>query len=99
VQVSANGGRHPQWAQNGQELYYIEHTTRSMMVASFTATPGFTVRSRARLFDVSRYEWATNQRVYDVARDGRRFVFLKPTEGAARLVLIENWLEELRRRE
>ena len=37
---------------------------------------------------------------YDVSPDGRRFLMLKPDEasGAARIVMVQNWLEELKQR-
>jgi hypothetical protein len=38
---------------------------------------------------------------YDVSRDGQRFLMLKPAdqdEGARQIVVVQNWLEELKRR-
>jgi hypothetical protein len=38
---------------------------------------------------------------YDVSRDGQRFLMLKSAdqdEGARQIVVIQNWLEELKRR-
>jgi hypothetical protein len=35
---------------------------------------------------------------YDVAPDGRSFVMLRPVESNRQLVLVVNWIEELRQR-
>ena len=41
-------------------------------------------------------------RVYDVSRDGKRFLMIKedvsPNQPAIRIVVVQNWLEELKAR-
>ena len=45
----------------------------------------------------AQWVWHSN---YGVHPDGKRFVMIKPVEGqqSARLVVVLNWFEELRRR-
>jgi hypothetical protein len=96
--VSINGGSEPKWGHNGHELFYREPVSGALIAATCTTETDFSVQSRQRLFDASPYiaRWAP--RTYDVTKDDQRFVFMRPAAGGARLVLIENWLEELRER-
>ena len=50
------------------------------------------------------YNWTSASgfggRMYDVSRDGQRFLVLKPVESArpTTIVVVQNWLEELKQR-
>jgi hypothetical protein len=71
-----------------------------MMAIGFSAQPDFRVVSRTELFDASGYIGGIQERgSYDVALDDQRFAMMRtPSSGVARLILIENWVEELRQR-
>ncbi len=103
VQVSVEGGQEPVWAHNGRELFYRELPPGSLVVATYEAASEFTVTSREPLFDASPYAAQGNWRGYDVSRDDQRFVMMRTGLGGGgiaegRLILVENWLQELRER-
>ena len=87
--VSAAGGRRPVWAPDGTRIHFWEGTR--MMVAMLTRDPALRVVKRDALFD-GRYEMD-----YDVARDGTRFLMIQSEAVGVRLVVVPDWLTELRR--
>ena len=87
--VSAAGGRRPVWAPDGTRIHYWEGTR--MMVATLTRDPALRVVKRDALFD-GRYELD-----YDVSRDGTRFLMIQSEAVGVRLVVVPDWLTELRR--
>ena len=97
-QVSLDGGTEPVWSPDGRELFY--RNGPALLVAAVETTPDFRVRSRQLLFQRPYAEWVDHSN-YDVHPDGERFVMMKPVEeeaSSARLVVVLNWFEELRRR-
>ncbi len=97
-QVSTNGGTEAAWALDGRELFY--RNGDKMMRVAVTATSVFAHQPPQVLFEGS-YDTHVN-RNYDVARDGR-FLMVKdvtprdPASARQHLVLVQNWLEELKR--
>ncbi|MEK7402879.1 MAG: hypothetical protein AABZ80_11060, partial [Gemmatimonadota bacterium] len=97
VQVSVGGGTYPQWAADGNSLYYTNGTL--LLRAKVTTTPAFRVTSRDTVRDpfvvpsVSGFD-----RSYDVARDGQRVLMLSSNRDDFQLVVAPNWRTELRRR-
>jgi dipeptidyl aminopeptidase/acylaminoacyl peptidase len=95
-QVSVDGGTEPVWSRDGSELFY--RSGAALMVAAVETTPDFRVRSRQMLFE-GPYTHRRYHSNYDVHPDGEWFVMIKPAEEeSARLVVVLNWSEELRRR-
>jgi Tol biopolymer transport system component len=96
VQVSTTGGNEPAWSPDGRQLYY--RTGRRLMVAHVTAERGFSVLSRETLFD-RRYSvdnpWVSN---YDVGRGSAPFLMLKPDNPDLQVIVVANWIEELKAR-
>ncbi len=96
VRVSANGGVDPQWARDGNELYFVENLKRLMIVA---IRPGTTFDfSPPRLLFEAPYPIASlfpNQS-YDVARDGR-FVMIRPAPPVSPMpiTIVLNWASGL----
>ena len=96
--VSAGAAIEPAWASES-ELTYVSTESGSLMLA--TLEFGESVRvTRTALFDHSPYaRGIPSWRAYDVSRDGQRFIFtrsLSQTE-ARSLVVVLNWMEEVRR--
>jgi serine/threonine protein kinase len=98
-QVSANGGRVPQWRSDGQELYYVSFDWQ------FIAVPleygaGFEIGAPDTLF-TRRYLWNGNStlRPYQVSADGQRFLVVVPGDqsGVSDFVVVQNWATELKR--
>jgi Tol biopolymer transport system component len=99
-QVSSNGGHAPAWNHDGRELFYIAADNQLMAVA--VETKGAFVAGEARkLFDTSKYIINVGGRPYDAAPDGKRFVLSTnavPRGETNRIVVVENWFEELKTR-
>jgi Tol biopolymer transport system component len=100
-QVSASGGMWPLWARNGQELFYV--SMGALMRVPRTMGSTFEAGTPSKLFD-GPYIYGSLERAYDVSPDGRRFLMIRESGAvvdpapSARLIVIQHWLEELRRR-
>ena len=100
-QVSTNGGSSPHWSAKGNELFYLDGAT-DMQVATVTTKPTFGVVAKERLFSAIGYFVSPWAQAYDVTADGQRFLMLRvgSANGAVSgsLVLVENYVTELRQR-
>ena len=95
VRVSTGGGGAPLWSPEGRQLYY--RTGAAVMVANVTASPALAITRRDTLF-TGRFTTSPWHQNYDVTPDGKSFVMLRPVEEQQQLVMVLNWIEELRRR-
>jgi serine/threonine-protein kinase len=107
-QVSTGGGTRPLWARSGQEVFYLAPTGAVMRVA-VASNLAWTATTPTQLFAGRYYAGsvAILGRTYDVSADGRRFLMIKPgagigvsddaTTAPTNLVVVQNWLEELKR--
>jgi hypothetical protein len=92
------------WGPNGRELFFLAPNGAVMSVrveggATWSAgTPTTVIDGR-----YYRGPDTNIARTYDVSRDGKRFLMIKdvrdPKETSApvRIVVVQNWLEELKR--
>jgi serine/threonine-protein kinase len=100
--ISPSGGTRPVWARSGQELFYLDATNAVTAVAVRT-TPAFSAGAQTKLFD-GRYTPPGSGRTYDVSLDGQRFLMIKDTASGdqtstpASMVVVLNWVEELKSR-
>jgi Tol biopolymer transport system component len=102
-QVSTAGGTSPLWAQNGRELFYLDLANTLTAVPVQTSGAKFTAGNPASVLDTAYAEAPGNSRPFDVSPDGQRFLMIKEVAGdqdakPAGLVVVLNWLEELRQR-
>ena len=81
--ISNSGGQFPEWRGDGKELYYWSGT-HVVAVAILRTGGGVATGKPVELFPLAAP-------YYDVARDGRRFLLLKPMKSAATLTVITNW--------
>jgi len=88
VQVSSNGGRRPIWAPDGKTIYFWEGSR--LMAATVSRAPELRVTSREALFD-GQYE-----QDFDVSKDGKRFLMIESESSGLGLVVVPDWLTELR---
>lgn len=97
-QVSVDGGHNPEWRADGRELFYgnEDHGT-FMSVNVDTDGATFSGGRPAVLFPIKwffEYGW-----VFDVSRDGQRFLMTRQNESAAsQIEVVLNWFEELKAR-
>jgi serine/threonine-protein kinase len=107
-QVSVNGGTGPAWSRDGRELFYTtpqtaggQATLTKMMVVPVTLGSTLTAGKPRQLFE-GRFGATAGTRAYDVTADGRRFLMVqqkeRPPVAASEMILVENWLEELKAR-
>jgi Tol biopolymer transport system component len=98
-QISTEGGVEPVWSRDGRELFY--RNGDKMMTATIQTAPTLIVGKPRMLFEQhfekSGFPFEPN---YDVSPDGKRFLFVVPSEGEsapAQINVVLNWSEELRR--
>ena len=107
-QVSNEGGTSPAWSRDGRELFYTTTQTvggqaapTSMMSVAIALRPTFTAGAPRVLFR-GTYGATAGIRPYDVSPDGRRFLMVqqkeRPAVSASEMILVQNWLEELKAR-
>lgn len=98
-QVSSRGGSYPVWSRKSSELFYAS-PDGSIMAATVRTEPNFSVAPATRLF-AGAYSMNEPGRTFDVGPDGR-FLMIKqgasPVLNDARMVLVQNWIEELKSR-
>ena len=102
-QVTTDGGTRPLWARdkNSPELFYLS-PTRALMRVGVAPGPTWEATAPTKLFE-GPYGASANQRgrSYDIAPDGKRFLMIKPvtdpTAVPMSVVVVQNWLEELKR--
>jgi serine/threonine-protein kinase len=105
VQVSASGGFSPLWARDGRELFYVDGAN-NLIAVRFDASTTFRVTAQETLFPIPNGYARAGNNTIDVTPDGERFLMGRfrtagGTSGeldAPRLVLVQNFSEELRRR-
>jgi len=99
-QVSASGGTRPLWAPDGQELFYIAPQGELMAIPVRTER-AFTFGNAETLLQGRIYLSIELGRTYDISPDGKRFLMIKEADDAGlsepKLILVENWVEELKR--
>jgi serine/threonine-protein kinase len=107
--VSVQGGTRPLWVSNG-ELAFIEPgdggTARLMSVAVKELNGALQAAPPEKVLDtVDRYTVLPVGRSFDFSPDGRRLLAVRTLpsstaepESASKMILIQNWFEELKRR-
>ena len=99
IQISADGGTRPVWSRDGKTLYFrsaerdaaIGAPGTRMASVTLARDPMLRVAARQTLFD------GPYDREFDVTPDGSRFLMIETRSSAMTLVVIPNWLTELRR--
>jgi len=100
-QVSTTGGLSPVWAHSGRELFFLDGKGN---LVSQAVQPGasFTRGGQRALFSMAGYREVGNYHSFDVAPDDQRFLMVRMRRGAETeaqvLVVVDNWIEEVKRR-
>jgi hypothetical protein len=69
-----------------------------MVSVQVETSPTFVAGERSVLFPASRFRSDLNHPQYDASPDAERFLMIQPAAGDASLVLVVNFLAELRER-
>ena len=93
--ISSEGGTEPVWARDGKEIYY--RSDSAMMVVQITTDPmGYTTPQE--LFPDDRFwKGSIDSPSYDVAADGRFLMIEEDPDDSVRVIVVQNWFEELKR--
>jgi eukaryotic-like serine/threonine-protein kinase len=99
-QLSTGGGRYPVWSPTNKELFFIAADASIMSVTIEASGSAWQAGPPTKLFD-SRY-FKGYERSYDVSRDGRRLLLIKPpgndsSTAPPQIIVVQHWDEELRR--
>ena len=96
--ISNGGGVEPVWSADGRELFY--RADDKMMAVDVVPSTPISFGKPHVLFEGSYIFGATESQGFDVSRDGRRFLMLKPERRfeAMPLSVVVNWFDDLRRR-
>jgi Tol biopolymer transport system component len=104
VLISTGGGSAPAWKGDGRELYYHfvqDGALRLMAVPITIAGSALSAGTPRQLFEQKGLSASGPARGYDVTPDGQRFLFVRrvevPPPAPSPMVLVENWVEELKR--
>jgi len=104
-QISTSGGQMPAWARSGEELFFVspDRTIQSVRVersSSWRSSAPTKVLQGAAYFLPVAAATGVQGRTFDVGVDGKRFLMIKQSNDAPpqpqKLVLVQNWLEELK---
>jgi eukaryotic-like serine/threonine-protein kinase len=109
-QVSRERGTRPSWSRNGRELFYLARDGGNTILIRVSVEAGKTWIAgtptelfTGRFFADDAPNGPGQGRTYDVSPDGQRFLMLKEGDGSGndapvrRLVVVQNWFEELKR--
>jgi DNA-binding winged helix-turn-helix (wHTH) protein/Tol biopolymer transport system component len=96
-QISTSGGRCPRWRGDGKELFYLSADNQMLAAGIEERGNGIEVRNQQALFRVPSpvmvFPGAT---VYDVTRDGKKFLAVTFSQQTP-LTLAVNWEAELKK--
>ena len=95
IPVSVNGGEIPMWARDGHHLFYVKD--QQVIAATVTLSPTFSVIGQ-QLFLEGDYSFLPGHASYDVTRDGKSLLLLKPVGGESPLIVAQGWRYEVRAR-
>ena len=100
--VSLNGGYAARWSRDGKELFYVGAGGRGVKAVPVRTQPSFDPGQEVELFRGTYLVNGPGHRPFDVMPDGKRFVLIKTADGtdgfaAPEIVVVQNWVEELRR--
>jgi Tol biopolymer transport system component len=95
VVVSTGGGGEPLWSHDGRRVFYRSGT--GIVAATLAGSTSLQVMGRAPVVS-GPFASDMYHPNYDVAPDGKTFVMIRPVDDNRQLVLVVNWLQELRQR-
>jgi eukaryotic-like serine/threonine-protein kinase len=96
-QISNDGGVHPKWREDGKEIYYLS-PGGEMMAVDILADTNIKPETPHPLFD-AKINVDPNKDQYAVARDGQRFLLLRPIMETKLIpiTVILNWTSLLKK--
>ena len=97
-QISTAGGEQPRWRSDGKEVFFLSSDSK-MMAVSVTSGTKFDAGTPVALFQATPRQQISSrdQFVYDVSRDGQRFLILTQLKNAETqpMSVVLNWPAKL----
>ena len=98
-----DGGQQPVWSSDGREIFYLGNNGSTLNIVNAVTEPALRLSRPRDLVELERPARASPplRSVYDVSRDGQRFLFVQENEQPQEptpLVVVLNWHEELKAR-
>ena len=93
--LSDGPGEDPMWGPDGRELFYLAPDAAMVVPVETGAT--FQRGTPEPLFSMDSYVEGGNID-WDMSPDGQRFVIVKRAEVTSPIIVVQNWLEELKER-
>lgn len=94
--VSTSGGTDPQWSHGGRELFYRDGM-ENLVAVEVKTNPTFSLGRATRLFSTAGFGTAGGIKRFAVSSDDRRFLTMRLADrGPDKLIVVENWFEELK---
>ena len=86
------------WSHRGSELFYRDGS-RNLVAVAVSTSPRFSLGHATVLFPAAKFTSNRFNPQYAMAPDDRRFLFVRPLQTGTRdkLIVVENWLEELKK--
>ena len=87
------------WSSTGRELFYVA-ATGAIMAVGVDSGPAWLATPPATVVKTGYVTAANVGRNYDVSRDGRRFLMLKPAgdpDSPSELIVVQQFTEDLNR--
>jgi Tol biopolymer transport system component len=97
--VSVQGGTEALWSHSGRELFYRDAAGNLNSVA-INPGPTFSMGATTKLFSAREFLNSVTHTDYDISPDDKRFIFVRPIGGTSqdKLIFVENWFEELKKK-
>ena len=101
-QISSAGGQLPLWSVDGGELFFSGLDDQQMLAVSVQSGSALVVGRPEVLFEKAHPTIGIGWRPYDVSPDGRFAMITSgdtgsDTDAAPKVIVVQNWHEELRR--
>ena len=105
-QISSGGGFNARWGPDGHELFFRTRDG-SVMRVEIDTEPEFRAGNPESIIEPGSYYVNTRDRSFDISPDGQRFLMFQegaasgaddPFAGLTRLIVVQNWFEELKAR-
>jgi TolB-like protein/Flp pilus assembly protein TadD len=94
-------GSEAAWAPDKQKMELYYRNGKQFIRAQIQTEPQFDVKRKALFDDVYLKTRFPSHRNYDISKDGKRFLMIKPVDEqptpVTRLKVVTNWFEELKR--
>ncbi len=99
-QISSGSGigTEPVWSNSGRELFY--RGPNGLMRVEVTTSPTFAAGAQTALFSTQGFAAEVSYREYSIVLGDDRFLMnrLRNTSDANRVIVVDNWFQELRER-